>query len=94
MRPPKKDDSLFLNKQQWRKVFLAMSIMTIVLYIVDMVVSLSGNTYFILNYQNEQMDRIENFLSQYRMIDILRSVFLTLEFSIVLSFVLQKVPKW
>ena len=89
-----KSDSPFLTKDQWRKVFTAMSIMTIALYIVAMVFSLCGSKYFILNYQNTQMDKIENFLHQYSLYPLIVNVFLTIEFTIILTFVLGKFPKF
>ena len=89
-----KTDTPYLSKNQWRKIFLAMSIMTLVLYTVAMVFSLCGSKYFILNYQNEQMDRIEAFLTDKGIMPALYLVFTTVEYSIVLSFVLKKLPKW
>lgn len=89
-----KTESPYLDKPQWRKLFLATSVMVICLYLVAMAFSLCGSKYFILDYQNEQMDRIESFLTEYRLIDVLRSMFSTLEFSIVLAFTLNKMPKW
>lgn len=90
MRPPKKDDALILSKQQWRKLFLAMSILILSLYVVAMVFSLCGNSYFILNYQNDQMDKIENWLTNYKIMPALNYLFSTLEFFIICSFILKK----
>lgn len=87
-----KADSPYLSKDQWRKVFMAMSIITIGLYIVAMVFSLCGSKYFILNYQNEQMDKIEAFMTNHSILGFINWAFSTLEFSIVLYFVLQKRP--
>ena len=36
-------DSMFLTKPQWRKLFLATTIMVVALYIVAMIFSLCGN---------------------------------------------------
>ena len=85
-----KTSNPYLEKHQWRKIFLAMSIMTIVLYAVAMVFSLCGSKYFILNYQNEQMDRIEAFLTNYKIMPMLNFMFSTLEFFIICSFILKK----
>jgi len=87
-------DSPYLSKAQWRKVFLATTIMILILYTVAMIFSLGGSDYFILNYQNDQLDKIESFLKQYKLVDVLSSGFMTLEFSIVLAFTLNKFPKW
>ena len=89
-----KTDNPYLTKDQWRKVFTAMSIMVIALYIVAMVFSLCGSKYFILNYQNEQMDRIEAFLRQYNLIALLQEAFMTVETFIILLFILNKRPKF
>lgn len=90
-----KDDALYLTKSQWRKIFLAMSIMTLLLYTVAMIFSLCGSQYFILNYQNAQMDRIESFTKDSVILsNLLDSVFFTIEFAIILSFMLKKFPKW
>ena len=59
-----------------------------------MIASLSGSKYFILNFQNEQMDKIEEFARKIYLVQLLHSFFLTIEFTIVLSFVLKKLPKW
>ena len=87
-----KDDPLYLSKRQWTKLFVAFSIMILVLYIGAMIASLCGSEYFILNYQNAQMDKIEAFLESYQIMPLLNCVFLALEFSIILSFVLKKKP--
>ena len=87
-------NALYLTKDQWRKVFLAMSIMTLVLYTVAMVFSLCGSDYFILKYQNERMDKIEEFLTLYGIMPMLNCMFLTLEFSIVSSFVLNRITRF
>ena len=89
-----KTENPYLSKDQWRKVFLAVSIMTIVLYAVAMIFSLCGSNYFILNYQNAQMDKIEAFLSKYNLTAFFYCFTMTLEATIMLSFVIQKFPKW
>ena len=85
-----KEDALYLTRTQWKKVFIAMSIIVIALYAIAMIFSLCGNQYFILNYQNEQMDRIENFMRSHSIMGFITCLFLTLEFTIVISFVLNK----
>ena len=89
-----KDDSLYLTKRQWAKLFVAFSILVILLYVGAMIASLSGSKYFILNFQNEQMDKIEEFARKIYIVQFIQSLFLTIEFAIVLSFVLKKLPKW
>lgn len=89
-----KEDSPYLSKRQWTKVFVAFSIMILVLYIGAMIASLCGSEYFILNYQNAQMDRIEAFLESYQIMPLLNWVFTTIEFTIIIAFVLKKYPKW
>ena len=71
-----------------------MSIMTLLLYTVAMIFSLCGSQYFILNYQNAQMDSIQNLLEKYNMSNIVNSMFLTIEFTIVLFFEMKRLPKW
>ena len=88
------NDNLYLSKIQWKKIFLAMSIMTIALYVIAVVCSLTGSDYFIFFYQNAQMDRIEEFLEKYNLSNIINSLFLTFEFAIVLAFTLNRPPKW
>ena len=89
-----KEDSLYLTRKQWTKLFVAFSIMILVLYTAAMICSLCGSKYFILNYQNEQMDKIETFMRSHSLMPFINSVFLTIEFVAVLSFVLKKIPKW
>lgn len=69
-----KTDNPYLTKEQWRKVFLAISIMIIILYAVAMGFSLCGNKYFIFNYQNQQMDKIELFCKQHHIIAMINCV--------------------
>lgn len=88
------NDSLYLTKPQWRKLFLATTIMVVALYIVAMVFSLCGSKYFILNYQNEQMDRIQNWLEKYNLSNVINSVFCAIEFFIIATFMVKKPPKW
>lgn len=89
-----KEESAYLSKDQWRKVFMAMSIITILLYIVAMVFSLLGSHYFILNYQNEQMDRIESFMRSHSIMGLITCIFITLEFYIVACFVSKRRLAW
>lgn len=89
-----KEDSLYLTKIQLTKIFIAFSVMIILLYISAMIASLCGSDYFILVYQNTQLDRIEEFLRENKIITLLKWVFNTIEFSIVLAFILKRIPKW
>lgn len=88
-----KTESPFLEKHEWRKLFLATSIMVLVLYVVAMVFSLCGSDIFIVKYQNDQMDRIENFMTQHKIMPLIIFIFTTLEFTIITAFVLNKRPK-
>lgn len=89
-----KTESPYLDKPQWRKLFLATSVMIVCLYLVAMAFSLCGSKYFILDYQNGQMDRIESFLTEYRLIEAFKHLFAVLEYSIILAFVIDAKPKW
>lgn len=75
-------------------MFLATSILVIALYLAAMICSLCGSEYFILNYQNAQMDKIEAFLRDHGIMPLLNWVFTTIEFTIIIAFVLKKYPKW
>ena len=88
-----KTENPYLSKDQWRKVFLAMSIMTIILYSIAIVFSLCGSKYFILNYQNTQMDKIEAFMRSHSIMGFITCLFLTIETSIILCFTLNKIIK-
>ena len=90
MQPVKKTDSLILNKKQWLKIFTAMSVMVIVLYLVAMIFSLCGSKYFILNYQNSQMDVIENFFKNHIM-NLSATFIYAIEYDIALSIVLYTI---
>lgn len=68
--------------------------MTLVLYTVAMVFSLCGSDMFILNYQNAQMDKIQEFLYKYSLQAVVQNLFITLEVTILLWFILGKTPKW
>jgi hypothetical protein len=87
-----KSDTPYLTKPQWRKVFLAASIMTVVLYTIAIVFSLLGSKYFILNYQNAQMDSIESWFREHRIYGIINILFSVFEFAIILRLVLNKFP--
>ena len=73
---------------------LAMSVLTILLYIGAMVASLCGSQYFILNYQNSQMDKIESFLNQHNIYHLVMWLYSTIEFFIISTFVIKRIPKW
>lgn len=85
-------DNEFISRKKVKQLFLATSIMVLGLYVIAMICSLLGLKTFILNYQNSTMDKIEEFLHQYSLYPFASDVFLTIEFFIVLSFVLQKHP--
>lgn len=86
-----KTDEPFLTKTELRKVFLATSIMVLVIYIVAMFCSLNGLTYFLANYSNPTMDKIEGFMRAHGVQSLISCLFLTLEFSILLSFISHKI---
>jgi len=88
-----KDYDMYISKDKWRKIFLAVSIMTITLYIIAMIFSLCGSDYFILNYQNTNMDKIQMFLQDHKLYSLVSCLFLTLEFSIITSFVSKHIVK-
>lgn len=85
-----KEDSPYLSKRQWTKVFVAFSIMVLCLYIVAAICSLCGSKYFILNYQNSQMDKIESALRELQIYPMSMWFFTTFEYGIILSFVLKR----
>lgn len=89
-----KTESPYLDRAQVKKVLLALTIMTIVLYIVAMIFSLCGSEYFILNYQNTQMDKIEEWFKARNIYALITFLFLTFESSLILCFILQKIVKW
>lgn len=87
-------DNFIISKEQFRKIFLVATILIISLYSIAAILSLCGSDYFILNYHNAQMDRIENFLNQYNLMSLINWSFSTIEFTIILFFVINKIPKW
>lgn len=89
-----RDDDPYISKRKWKQIFLAMSIMVLVLYIVAMIFSLCGSSYFILNYQNEQMDRIEAWFRERDIMAIITFAYTTIESTILITFTLKKKPKW
>lgn len=90
----KEEDGMYLSRKQWTKLFLAFSIMTIILYLAAMIASLCGSKYFILNYQNSQMDMIESWLREHQIYPLAMLAFNAIEFSIILSFIHKKFAKW
>ena len=88
----KKDDAMFLTRKQWKKVFLATTIITLCIYTIALICSLCGVDYFIIKYQNDQMDRIEKFLRTYRIYGLFNLLLTSIEFTILLGFVLKKIP--
>ena len=89
-----KTNSPYLSKLELRKIFLAISVMTLILYSIAMIVSLCGSDIFIVKYQNESMDRIEAFMTKHSIQSLLSWMFATLEFSIITSFITKKRCKW
>ena len=88
-----KEDKLYLTENQWKKIFIAASIMILILYVCAMVASLCGSQYFILNFENTQLDRIEEFMRTYHIQPLISFMFSTLEFTLILSFVLKRPTK-
>ena len=87
------DNNLYLSKSQWTRVLIAVSFITLITYSIAMIFSLSGNDYFILNYQNSQMDKIESFMSERKIMPLVNWLFSTLEYAIIMFFVLNKRPR-
>lgn len=88
------DDNVYLSKRQWTQVFTAVAVMTILLYIAAMICSLLGSAKFILNYQNDQLDKIETFVTEHHFRSVVSWLFSTFEFFIISWFVLQRRPKF
>lgn len=84
------DDSPFLSRLEWKKVFTFVSLFTIFLYIIAMICSLNDINIFIMRYQNETMDRIEEFMRAHGIQSLISWLFTTLEFTITASFILKK----
>lgn len=84
----------FIPHKKLKQLFLASSILIISLYIVAMICSLNSSSYFILNYQNTQMDKIEAWFRERSIYSLLMFAFSTLEFYIVLCFILKKKAHW
>ena len=86
MKPISKNDALIITKSQWRKLFLTVSTLTFILYVIATIYTLCGGSYFVLDYQNSQMDRIEGFFREHHIYSLLTWLFSTVEFSILGSF--------
>lgn len=87
-------DNEFISRKKVKQLFLATSIMVLGLYIIAMICSLSGVDYFIVKYQNSQMDKIELWFRERGIYSMLMFAFSTLEFYIGLCFVLRKKAHW
>ena len=85
-----KDEEAFIPRHKLRQICIAVSLLTLALYLVAMVFSLNGYNFFILNYQNTQMDNIETFLKEHRAYSLIAWAFSTLEFTITVSFITGK----
>lgn len=64
--------------------------MVLLLYSGAMIASLCGSKYFILNFHNDQLDHIESWFKQWGAYSLVGCAFLTLEFAIILSFILKR----
>lgn len=84
----------YLTHEQWKKVFLAVSIITLSLYLIAMVCSLCGLDYFIFSYKNEWTDKVESFLREHYLYNCLTQAFNCVEYIIVSFFIMRTRPKW
>lgn len=89
-----KEEGAFLSKEQIFKVVMATTIMVVALYLIAMVCSLCGLGYFLFDYHNEQLVRIESWFKEHNCYGLITNLFFTLETFIVLWFILGKRPKW
>lgn len=89
-----KTDTPYIEKNKWKKLFLTTSILTIGLYIAAMIASLCGSNYFILQFQNTQLDKIEEWFRNRGLFAFISWAFSTLEFAVVTSFIIKRFPKW
>ena len=89
-----KEDSMYLTRKQWKKMFLAFSIVTLVLYCIAAIASLCGSQYFILSFESSQMDKIQYFLLQHKIFPLAVWLFTTSEFCIIIAFILKRIPRW
>ena len=90
----KNEDGVYLTKEKRIKVCLAASIMTLVVYIIAMILSLSGIDTFVSTYQNERLDKIEEILRNWGIYPMATWLFSTVEYGIMSWFLVDKVPKW
>lgn len=88
-----REETPYLSKEKIRQLALAMTIITIGVYIIAATCSLLGSSYFILDFQSSRLDAIEKFFTDRGIMPMLNFVFSTIEFYIVLTFILGKFPR-
>lgn len=88
------DNEPYLTKRQIFKVLLALNIMVVALYLVAMIFSLCGSPEFIINYHNDRLNQIYNWLNDRHIYPLVAYLFSTLEFFIITWFILDKRPNF
>lgn len=84
---PKSKNEFFIPTSQWLKVGIAVSSMTLIVFIIAAICSACGVNIFIMNYQNETLNNIESFFKENKIYALIETRFLTVETTIGLFFI-------
>lgn len=85
---------LGISKKEWERVLGANFSILLMVYLVACAFTLSGNDFFVINYENEALSGIDSFMRSRGLISILQSVCKCVELCIVFSFVRFRPVRW
>lgn len=96
MKPEPIDYSnpLGISKKEWTKVLGANLALLLLVYAVALICTLCGSDLFLLNFVNDDLQRVEETLRGWGVYPLVQTLFATIEAMIMTCFVAKAKPKW
>ena len=86
------NNPLGISKTEWIKVLAVNFGLLIFVYIIATICTLSGSDFFLLNFHNESLDRIDNMLRSANIFALFQILFASVEETIIVAYVRKRKP--
>lgn len=88
------NNPLGISKREWTMVLGVNLALLLTVYAIAIILTLTGNDTFLLNFHSADLDRIENMLREANVYPIVQMLFSAIELTIICSYIAKAKPKW
>lgn len=85
---------LGISKREWTLVLGVNLALLLIVYVIAMACTLSGNEMFVINFKIDPLERAEAFLRDHGIYALFQIAFATVEETVICCYVYKKWPKW